>query len=153
MAFAMPLAARSRTPRARALTFRLVPGVLLAAGALLLSQPWRTVAAPAFEPASLLGALLVIGGLLFFLPALLKRLAPATRAGGRIEVVEARPLGGRKSLLLVKVADRRLLIGASENGLVTLAELPEEPRGFGRALDQELATASGVAAAPQARGE
>jgi flagellar biogenesis protein FliO len=166
MAFAMPLAARRPSPRARALLVRLLPALLLALGALLLTQPWNGDAAnPAkssasgLEPASLVGALLVVSGLLFFLPSIARRLAPGA-AGGRIAVVEQRPLGGRKALLLVEVAGRRLLIGASESGLTTLAELPQaadadadagaEPRrsrlGFPRALDQALASdASSIA--------
>ncbi len=37
-----------------------------------------------------------------------------------------RPLGGRRSLMLVQVGARRLLVGSSENGLATLAELDAE---------------------------
>jgi flagellar biogenesis protein FliO len=162
MAFATPFSARRRAPRARAWFVRLAPAALLLAGALLLAKPWRGVelqasggsgaaAGPAYssaaiEPSAVVGALLVVGGLLFFLPGLLERFAPSLRRGaGRIEVVEQRPLGGRRALLLVEIDGRRLLIGASEQGLATLAELdghapaPARARTFERALEAELA--------------
>lgn len=75
------------------------------------------------EPASLLGALLVVGGALFAMPWLLKRVQSRTRRGGEIDLVEVRPLGGRRSLMVVQVGRRRFLIGASEQGMSALAEL------------------------------
>jgi len=171
MAFAMPMSAPVRAPRA--LLVRLLPAVLLCAGALLLTQPWRPASpatpassfvsslptasaasnpsvapasgafpgAPALEPAPLIGALLVVGGLLFFLPAVIAKLSPAGNGRGWIGIVEARPLGGRKSLLLVEVEGRRLLIGASEHGFTTLADVSRKEGTFQGALERELAAA------------
>jgi flagellar biogenesis protein FliO len=158
MAFAMPIAAQGKAPRA--LLVRAVPALLLCAGALLLAQPWRSApanpfanpsavaspaavtavlpAAAALEPAPVIGALLVVGGLLFFLPALLARFSRAGRGRGAIAVVEARSLGGRKTLLLVEVEGRRLLVGASEHGFSTLADLSTRPHAFQGELEREL---------------
>jgi len=166
VAFAMPFTGRAAlgrrgAPRARSLLVRTVPALLLLAGAALLAKPWEGVtpspagsegvdllprtSANAFDPAAIVGGLLVVGGLLFFLPAIVKKLAPAAGRHGQIDVVEARPLGGRNSLLLVDVAGRRLLLGASEHGISTLAELPPVPqqeprkRDFALALERERA--------------
>jgi flagellar biogenesis protein FliO len=152
MDFAASWPARPRSQRSKALLRRLVPGLLLGAGALLLTQPWRgaggassPLVAPAtapaapipssLDPASIAGALLVVGGLLFLLPPLLQRLNPAVRGRGRIDVLEARPLGGRRQLLLVQVDQRRFLIGASEAGLAHLADLDEPHADFARELE------------------
>jgi len=161
MAFAMPFAPRAHPPRARALLVRLLPALLLLSGALLLSKPWREAAAPetpgaapalaasvpaALDPAAVAGALLVVGSLLFFLPAFVRRFAPGARGRGGIEVVESRPLGGRRALLLVEIEGRRLLIGASEGGLSTLAEFERGTSRFERALGSELGASPGPAA-------
>jgi len=144
MAFAWPLAVRDSGPRARpfgrassgasrrwlrvALPFALIGG-----GALLLSPPWRSAPPPAAapspfapsggEPLALLGALLVVGGALAALPWIVARVGARARGGGQIALLEVRPLGGRRSLMLVEVGRRRFLIGASEQGLARLAEL------------------------------
>lgn len=144
MAFAWPLAARDRKPRpTMAFPWKaVVPALLVCAGACVLSPPWRSgtpaAAAPATstsfnvpgmpagaDPQALLGALLVVGGALAALPWILARVGPRTRAGGQIDVVEVRPLGGRRSLMLVQVGARRFLVGASEHGLATLAEVDQ----------------------------
>lgn len=75
------------------------------------------------DPTTLVGALLVVGGALFAMPWLLKRVQSRTRRGGEIDLVEVRPLGGRRSLMVVQVGRRRFLLGASEQGMSTLAEL------------------------------
>ena len=107
---------------------------------MLLAPPWRrgaaepapaqpavAPAAPALpgvgDPAALVGALLVVGGALALLPALLSKLSLRRGRGGQIELVEVRPLGGRRSLMLVQVGRRRILVGASEHGMSALAEL------------------------------
>jgi flagellar biosynthetic protein FliO len=157
MAFALPLAARSpAAPRARAWLVRLVPALLVCAGATLLTRApssgapqGESIVAPdkiapigGIPASGAIGALLVVGGLLFFLPSLLQRfggLAARARGARRIEIVESRPLGGRRSLLLVEVEGRRLLLGASEAGLAPLAELGPERARFASALAHELA--------------
>jgi flagellar biogenesis protein FliO len=163
MSLALPLAARSpAAPRARAWLVRLVPALLLCAGATLLARDpsapapqAETLAAPlspapiaGLSASAVTGALLVVGGLLFFLPSVLQRfggLAAGARGARRIEIVETRPLGGRRSLLLVEVEGRRLLLGASEAGLAPLAELGAGRARFATALASELA-------APDAEG-
>ncbi|HET6163409.1 MAG TPA: flagellar biosynthetic protein FliO [Planctomycetota bacterium] len=149
MAFAWPLARHDFGAGARSLLTRgawlraVLPAALVCAGALLLAPPWRKappeaapekpVAAPASpllpaggDPATLVGALLVVGGALALLPAILSRLQSHKR-GGLIDLVEVRPLGGRSSLMLVQVGGRRILVGASEHGMAALAELDPAP--------------------------
>lgn len=148
MAMAWPLAVRDFLPRARATNSRrwwraVVPALLVCAGALLLAPPWRGAApppppaanpranapepllppAPIFDPTTLVGALLVVGGALALLPSILARVSARSRRGGEIDLVEVRPLGGKRSLMLVQVGRRRFLIGASEQGMAALAEL------------------------------
>jgi flagellar biogenesis protein FliO len=151
MAMAWPLAVRDFLPRARATNSRgsrgwwraVVPALLVCAGALVLAPPWKgaapSPASPASAPAkapdsllpptagvdatTLLGALLVVGGALAAMPWILARVTSRARRGGEIDLVEVRPLGGRRSLMLVQVGRRRFLIGASEQGMAALAEL------------------------------
>jgi len=49
--------------------------------------------------------------------------AGAPKRGGRLEVLESRPLAPKASLHLVAVGDRRLVVGLTPNGMVALAEL------------------------------
>lgn len=49
--------------------------------------------------------------------------------GGLLEVVARLPLEPRRSLYVVRVAERTLLLGTSEMGLSMLSELGELPRG------------------------
>ena len=64
---------------------------------------------------------------------------------GRVRVLERVPLDGRRSLYLVEVAGRVLLIGAGEGGApTTLAELdpddlppaPERPKSLGELVER-----------------
>ncbi len=113
MAFAWPLAwsdlgSRARSHRTRRPWLRAaLPAALICAGALVLSPPWRAAASKAVapapaaapaapgspalpaagDPATLLGALLVVAGALALLPALLSKLQSRARGGGRIELV------------------------------------------------------------------
>jgi flagellar biogenesis protein FliO len=45
------------------------------------------------------------------------------KRGGRLEVLESRSLAGKASLHLVAVGDRRLVVGLTPSGMVSLAEL------------------------------
>ena len=74
---------------------------------------------------TVVGGLLVVGALLAVLPRMLHAVrAGRADAGGRsIEILEVRPLGGRRSLLLARVGSQRVLIGSSEAGLQPLARL------------------------------
>jgi flagellar biogenesis protein FliO len=159
MAFAWPLAARDFLPRARASNTKswwraVVPALLVCAGALLLAPPWKgsppaatpVVDAPASpfplttgaDPLTLVGALLVVGGALVAMPWILSRVTTRAKSGGQIELVEVRPLGGKKSLMLVQVGRRRFLIGASEQGMSPLAEL-DAAKSFAEVADEAVA--------------
>jgi flagellar biogenesis protein FliO len=160
MAYAWPLALRDVDAGARAFRSKrtwlraVVPAALVCAGALLLSPPWRhapSAAPPAVDPSAplqpapgvgdpmaLVGALLVVGGALALLPSILSRLQARRSGGGLIDVVEVRPLGGRRSLMLVQVGARRILVGSSENGMSALAEL-DAAKSFADVARDELA--------------
>jgi flagellar biogenesis protein FliO len=45
------------------------------------------------------------------------------KRGGRLEILESRSLAGKASLHLVAVGDRRLVVGLTPSGMVSLAEL------------------------------
>jgi len=160
MAYAWPLALRDVDAGARAFRSKrtwlraVVPAALVCAGALLLSPPWRhapSAAPPSVDPSApllpapgvgdpmaLVGALLVVGGALALLPSILSRLQARRSGGGLIDVVEVRPLGGRRSLMLVQVGARRILVGSSENGMSALAEL-DAAKSFADVARDELA--------------
>ncbi len=162
MAFAVPGTALFAAPRLARLrqsagAWRFVlPLALLLAGALCFqltkgSADRATETAPVatapigsltgnplpIDAGALAGALLVVGGLIAALPLVARRVTSAARGRGAIEVVEARPLGGRRALLLVRVDGRQVLVGSSEAGLSMLCELGGAP--FSRALAEELA--------------
>jgi flagellar biosynthetic protein FliO len=66
----------------------------------------------------------VVLALLFVCLRVLARLqTPARKRGSRLEVLESRPLAPKASLHLVAVGERRLVIGLTPNGMVSLAEL------------------------------
>lgn len=82
-------------------------------------------------------ALAVICGILLLLYAAGRkgfRILPRTK-DGRIEVVETRPLGGRKFLCLVKVRDQELLLGISNDRIECLTHLPPQ-EDFNTTLEQ-----------------
>jgi flagellar biosynthetic protein FliO len=57
----------------------------------------------------------------------LKRwIAPDRGANGAMEVLGRLPLEPRRSLLVVRVATRHLVLSSSENGVATLAELTDD---------------------------
>jgi flagellar biosynthetic protein FliO len=62
--------------------------------------------------------------------------AGAQKRGGRLEVLESRPLAPKASLHLVAVGDRRLVVGLTPSGMVSLAELDATE------LESDAATAS-----------
>jgi flagellar biogenesis protein FliO len=62
--------------------------------------------------------------LLFITLRVLGRMqATGKRPGGRLEVLESRPLASKASLHLVAIGERRLVVGLTPNGMVSLAEL------------------------------
>lgn len=109
---------------------------------LLFAQPlWAAEAAT--EPSLLLSSLKMAAGLILVCGLLLLFYA-ASRKGfgvlpgkkdGLIEVLETRPLGGRKFLCLVRVRDEELLLGLSNDRIECLSKLSPGP-DFDTALQQ-----------------
>ena len=46
-------------------------------------------------------------------------------AGSKIEIVEARSIGDKRTLLLVRVGDETLLLGATSTNITMLSSVPE----------------------------
>jgi flagellar biosynthetic protein FliO len=71
--------------------------------------------------------------------------AGAPKRGGRLEVLESRPLAPKASLHLVAIGDRRLVVGLTPSGMVSLAELDatELEIEAAHAPAEEPATAAG----------
>jgi len=66
----------------------------------------------------------IVLALLYVTLRILGRNGTGTRKrGGRLAVLESRSLAGKASLHLVAVGDRRLVVGLTPNGMVSLAEL------------------------------
>lgn len=167
MAVAAPFAGRLAqrlASRARAqalLRTWWLPLLLLAAGAVAFrlerkpaasGAPVPTRDALAAEPldlGALVGALLVVGGLVAALPLVARRLQSAARGKGTLEVVEARPLRGGHSLLVVAVEGRRLLLGTAQGGVTLLCELGESGAPFAARLADELRHPKPPEAAPR----
>ena len=75
----------------------------------------------------LLALLLVLGGCYLFTRWAGRGLGGGLGGGSaRMRVVERLPVGRDQALLVVRVADRYLLVGSSPNGFSLLAELTEE---------------------------
>ena len=67
---------------------------------------------------------LIVLALLFVTLRVMGRMGTgAPKRGNRLEVLESRPLAPKASLHLVAVGDRRLVIGLTPSGMVSLAEL------------------------------
>ena len=73
------------------------------------------------------GSLAVVVGLIFVTGVLLKRFGRggrvATTRGKLSELVEVTPLGGKRTLYLIRVADRLLVVGAGGDRLSLLSEV------------------------------
>jgi flagellar biosynthetic protein FliO len=79
----------------------------------------------------------VVIALLFVCLRVMGRMqSPGRRPGSLINVIESRPLAAKASLHLVAVGDRRLIVGLTPSGMVSLAEIDAA----------ELAVAEAVAA-------
>lgn len=104
------------------------------AGWLLSSMAWAAPAATsqaqdsvAGQVAQLLLGLLFIIGLIFLLGYLMRRIGPLAAQGGQhIRVLSSLPLGPRDRLMLVDVAGKQILLGASPGRISTL-HVFEEP--------------------------
>jgi len=99
-----------------------------------------------FDWVGLLAKCLIVLVLLFITLRVLNRMqSNAPRKGGRLQVLESRPLAAKASLHLVAVGDRRLVVGLTPNGMVSLAEL--DAGELEAAAEREAeAAASGAAA-------
>jgi flagellar protein FliO/FliZ len=86
----------------------------------------------------MLGALAVVLGLLAGLAWLLRRQTLARRKSGALGVEAALSLGERRSLAIVTVEGRRLLLGLAPNSVSLVTELQR-----GGTFDHALARASG----------
>ena len=88
------------------------------------------------------GALAAVTGALLLFLWLLKRgtIKVGVGRGGRqgLAVESALSLGDRRSLVVVKVDGRRLLVGLSPTQVSLLTELAQAPPAFGAALDGAL---------------
>ena len=90
--------------------------------------------------------LVFVLGLIGLLAYLLRRgviSLPGQRAARSLSVETALSLGDRRSLVIVHVDGRRLLVGVAASQISLVAELGEAPRGF----DQALTRAAGPAPA------
>ncbi len=109
---------------------------------LFIAQPVfaaETVAAPSFLGSSLkmAAALVFVIGLLLLLYAASRKgfgVLPQKK-GGLIQVLETRPLGGRKFLCVVKVRGEELLLGLSNDRIECLTKL-ESGESFAETLQQ-----------------
>ena len=94
------------------------------------------------------GALVLV--LLFITLRVLGRMQSAggPRRGGRLNVLESRPLASKASLHLVAVGDRRLVVGLTPNGIVALAELDAAELETAEAGEAEASPAGEAEAGP-----
>ena len=104
--------------------------VIGAAGPDLVPSVWR-----------MLGALAVVLALLGGLAWLLRRTTVARRTGRGLGVESAVSLGERRSLVIVTVEGRRLLLGLAPNNVTLVTELQPPP------FEQAMSRASGEGAA------
>jgi len=74
-------------------------------------------------PDLVLKGVIVLALLFITLRVLGRTSAGAPKRGGRLEVLESRALAPKASLHLVAVGDRRLVVGLTPSGMVSLAEL------------------------------
>lgn len=71
-------------------------------------------------------ALAVIVALAAGVLYLMRRFVPAVRSGRRLQIVESVAVDPRRTLHIVKVGKRHLLVGSTEGSLSLLAELDDE---------------------------
>jgi flagellar biosynthetic protein FliO len=97
----------------------------------------------------------IVLALLFITLRVLGRVGAGTpKRGGRLEVLESRALAPKASLHLVAIGDRRLVVGLTPSGMVSLAELDAaelDTDEVGAAFAEPSAT-DGVEARVETRG-
>lgn len=141
-----------RTPTWRAVRVCIF---LLVTASSAVAEP--AVASPAPLPDASFSVLRVFGALLFVVALFLAgvwsvRRWQVLRPGGsrspRLQILEARSLGGRQSLFVVGYEKQRLLLGTSPAGVQLLTRLPDSdgaepevpaPPSFATALEQLMA--------------
>jgi flagellar biosynthetic protein FliO len=95
---------------------------------------------------------LLVCALLYVTLRVLRRMQTGTiRESGLIHVLETRPLAPKASVYLVAVGDRRLLVGLTPSGIITLAELDASEVPDGIRAEDAVAPPASLAAA-RARG-
>ena len=119
----------------------ILAGIILLGGALLLAFPVSQPAAPAAEAAaqspvvqsnygSMLVQMVISVGLVCLLAyAILRwglgRLAGAGNRTDKMEILDRLPVGPNRSIMVVRIASRFLVIGNTETGISLLSELSE----------------------------
>lgn len=91
-------------------------------------EPGKTTPGIAAELLQMIWSLSLVIALILLLYAFFrKRFAPINnQQGKKIKIIELRPLPGKKSLCLVEVGGKKLLLGIAENSISSLAEFSEE---------------------------
>ena len=115
--------------------------MLLLSAALLQPDPAWPAASDGWGAARGLTAAACVLGVMMLLAWLVRRgsLNFAFRRGGSaISVETAAALGDRRTLVIVSVEGRRLLLGVTSVQVSLLAELPPAAATFERSLDQSL---------------
>ena len=93
---------------------------------------------------SLLVAIVVVA-LLAVAAWMLRRHSPVRRGRQSMAIESGLPLGERRSLLIVSVEGRRLLLGLAPSQVTLITELrAEAPSEFAKALDAAHATGGGA---------
>jgi flagellar biogenesis protein FliO len=101
------------------------------------------------DPLDLVGKGVVVAALLYLTLRALRHLQAGPSTGShRLRVVETRPLGPKASLHLVAVGERRLVVGLSPSGIVSIAELDATELAEPVAVANDLGAPVAVEGAP-----
>lgn len=109
--------------------------LLVGASWLQAEEPWLEGSSWGTGYRMLVGSLIVLG-LLGLWAWLMKRGVLTRRTSGAVTIETAVPLGERRSLVIVAVEGRRLLIGLTPASVSLVTNLEPRPVGFDRALEQ-----------------
>lgn len=95
-------------------------GVISAASSGSSSGPWKTLQA--------LGAIFVITGVGIGGYFLIRKFAPGAIPGtdARMKVLMRMPIGNRQSIIILRVGERVLVVGASSGGMKCLSEITDQ---------------------------
>ena len=109
--------------------------LLVGASLLQPDESWMEGASWGSGYRMLIGSLIVLA-LLGLWAWLMKRGVLTKRANGAVTIETAVPLGERRSLVIVRVEGRRLLIGLTPASVSLVTSLDPRATGFDQALDQ-----------------